>query len=60
MEIESAHIARRKNRKLLRTIVWKLLRFKEKQYIFRKAKLLKGVDVFIKQDYYKDTVEYRK
>ena len=42
VEIERAHRAGRKNRSKPRTIVCKLLRFKDKQNILRKAKLLKG------------------
>ena len=36
------------------------LRFKAKENVLRKAKLLKGTDIFINKDYCKDTVEYRK
>ena len=36
------------------------LRFKAKENVLRKAKLLKGTDIFINEDYCKDTVEYRK
>ena len=42
VEIERAHRAGRKSRSKPRTIVCKLLRFKDKQNILRKAKLLKG------------------
>ena len=42
-----------------RTIVCKLLWFKDKQNILRKAKLLKGTNIFINEDYCLDTVEYR-
>ena len=60
MEIECAHRAGRKNRSKPRTIVCKLLRFKDKQNILRKAKLLKGTNIFINEDYCQDTVEHRK
>ena len=59
VEIERAHRAGRKNRKNPRRIVYKLLRFKDKQNILREAKLLKGTDIFINEDYCQDTVEYR-
>ena len=51
VEIERAHRAGRKNRNKPRTIVCKLLRFKDKQNILRKAKLLKGTNIFINEDY---------
>ena len=38
----------------------KLFLFKDKQNILRKAKLLKGTNIFINEDYWQDTVEYRK
>ena len=60
MEIERAHRAGTKNRSKPRTIVCKLLRFKDKQNILRKAKLLKGTNIFINEDYCQDTVEHRK
>ena len=41
-------------------IVCKLLRFKDKQNILRKEKLLKGTNIFINEDYCEETVEYRK
>ena len=59
VEIERAHRAWRKSRNKPRRIVYKLLRFKDKQNILRKAKLLKGTDIFITEDYCQDTVEYR-
>ena len=60
VEIERAHRAGRKSRNKARTIVCKLLRFKNKQNILRKAKLLKGTNIFISEDYCQETVEYRK
>ena len=60
VEIERAHRAGRKSRNKPRTIVCKLLRFKDKQNILRKAKLLKGTNIFINEDYCLDTLEYRK
>ena len=60
MEIERVHRAGRKSRNKPRTIACKLVRFKGKQNILRKAKLLKGTNIFINEDYCLDTVEYRK
>ena len=60
MGIERAHRAGRKSRSKPRIIVCKLLRFKDKRNIFSKAKLLKGINIFINEDYCQDTVEYRK
>lgn len=60
VEIERAHRAGRRSRNKRWTIFWKVLRFKNKQNILRKGGFLKGADIFIKEDYYKDTVECRK
>ena len=60
VEIERAHRAGRKSRNKPRTIVCKHLRFKDKQNILRKGKLLKGTNVFINEDYCQDTAEYRQ
>ena len=60
VEIERAHRAGRKTRNKGRTIVCKLLQFKDKQRILRKAKLLKGTNIFINEGYCQDSVEYRK
>ena len=60
VEIEQAYRAGRKSRSEPRTIVCKLLRFKDKQNILRKTKLLKGTNIFVNEDYFQDTVEYRK
>ena len=49
VEIERAHRAGRKSRSKLRTIVCKLLRFKDKQNILREAKLLKETNIFINE-----------
>ena len=58
--IEHAHRAGRKSGSNPRTIVCKLIRFKDKQNILRKAKLVKGTNIFIDEDYCQDTVQYRK
>ena len=60
VETEHAYRTGRKSRNKPRTIVCKLLQFKDKQNILRKAKLLKGTNIFINEDYCQDTVEYRK
>ena len=60
VEKECAHRAGRKSRNKPRPIVCKCLRFKNKQKILRNAKLLKGTNTFINEDYCQDTVEYRK
>ena len=60
VEIERVHRAGGKSRSKSRTIVYKLLRFKDKQNILRKGKLLKGTNIFINEDYCQDTVEYRR
>ena len=57
--IEHVHRAGRKSGSNPRTIVYKLIRFKDKQNILRKAKLLKGTNIFIDEDYCQDTVQYR-
>ena len=59
VKIERAHRAERKIRNKQRTIVCKLLRFKDKQNILRKAKLLKRTNIFINEGYCQDTF-YRK
>lgn len=52
-EIGHPHKVGRKNRNKPRTIARKLLQFKDKQNILRKAKLLKGPDIFSNKDYCK-------
>ena len=61
LEIQNAEIERvkrveRKTKNRSRTIVCKLLRFKDKQNILRKAKILKGTDTFINENSCKDRV----
>ena len=60
VETECAHRAGRKSGSKPRTIVCNLLQFKDKQNILRKAKLLKGTNIFINEDYCQDTAECRK
>ena len=59
VEMERAHRAGTKSRSKPRTIVCNCL-FKDKQNILRKAKLLRGTNIFINKDYCQNTVEYRK
>ena len=59
VEIERVHRVGRESRNKPRTIVCKILRFKDKQNILRKANLLKGTDIFINEDDCKDIAEYR-
>ena len=59
VEIERGHGAGRKSSNKPTTIVCKLLRFKDKQNILRKAKILKRTNIFINEDYCQDTVQYR-
>ena len=61
LEIQNAEIERvkrveRKTKNRSRTIVRKFLRFKDKQNILRKAKILKGTDTFINENSCKDRV----
>ena len=57
--IERVDKAGRISRNKRRIIVCKLLRFKDKQNILRKANL-KGTNIFINEDYCQDTVEHTK
>ena len=59
VEIDRAHRAGRKSGSKPRTTVCKLLRFKDKQTILRKAKIPKGTNIFINDDYCQDTVQCR-
>ena len=56
VEIERVKRVERKTKNRSRTIVCKLLRFKDKQNILRKAKILKGTDTFINENSCKDRV----
>ena len=53
-------VKKKNSRNKQRTIAFKLLRFKDKQNILRKAKVLKETDSFINKDYCQDSVEHRK
>ena len=64
IEIECAHRVKRNNRdsntNRPRTIVVKLLRFKDKTEIFQNTNKLKGQNIFINNDFNKETLELRK
>ena len=64
IEIERSHRVKRNNRdnntNRPRTIVVKLLRFKDKAKIFPNANKLKGQNLFINNDFSKATLELRK
>ena len=64
IEIEHAHRVKRDSRdsntNRPRTIVVKLLRFKDKTKIFQNSNKLKGQNIFINNDFSKATLELRK
>ena len=43
-----------------RTIVWKILNYKDKVKILRNAKKLKGKNIFINEDFWQITLDHRK
>ena len=64
IEIDRAHRVKRNSRgsntNRPRTIVVKLLRFKDKTKIFQNANKLKGQNIFINNDFSKATLELRE
>ena len=61
--IERAHRSRSKsnsNNGKPRTIVCKLLNYKQKEEILRKTKKLKGSNIFINEKFCYETIQYRK
>ena len=68
VEIERCHRMKKKNkdqsnnerRSHPRTIVCKLLRFKDKQKIIQNSKKLKNTGIFVCEDFCKDTMDLRK
>ena len=68
VEIERCHRMKNKNkdqsnnerRSRPRTIVCKLLRFKDKQKIIQNSKKLKNTGIFVYEDFCKDTMDLRK
>ena len=53
-------IEQREKAEISREQLFEFLLFEDKQKFLRKAKLLKGTNIFINEDYCQDTVEYRK
>ena len=49
-----------KNKARPRTIVLKLLNFKDKKLILSKSKSLKGTGIYVNEDFAKETLEKRK
>ena len=61
VKIERAHRTKgNKNRDKPRTIVCKLLLYKDKVNIIKNTKKLEGTDFYIYEDFCKQTVEYWK
>ena len=68
VEIERCHPMKNKNkdqsnnerRSRPRTIVCKLLRFKDKQKVIQNSKKLKNTSIFVYVDFCKDTMDLRK
>ena len=64
VQIERAHRSKRSksnsNSGKPRTIVCKLLNYKQKEEILRNAKKLKGSNIFINEDFCYETMQYRK
>ena len=59
MVIERAH--RVKTDKInKRTIVWRILNYKDKVKILRNAKKLKGKNIFMNEDFWQITLDHRK
>lgn len=59
IEIERAHRTGGKKRDKARMIVLKLKSWKDKERILKEAKRLKGTNIFISEDYSKETMEIR-
>ena len=64
VQIERAHRSKRSksnnNSEKPRTIVCKLLNYKQKEEILRNTKKLKGSNIFINEDFCYETMQYRK
>ena len=64
VQIERAHRSKRSksnnNSEKPRTIVCKLLNYKQKEEILRNTKNLKGSNFFINEDFCRETMQYRK
>ena len=60
VKIERVHRAGRTNEEKTRTIVCKLLDYKDKLKIMQNRKKLKGTNIYINEDFSKETREHRK
>ena len=63
MMIERAHISNRnykKDKKLTRTILLRLANFQNKSIILKNESKFKGSDVYINEDFSRETTELRK
>ena len=60
VQIDRAHRTGRKGREYPRTIVAKLSNYKDKEKILKNRKKLKGTDIYINEDFSKETVSHRK
>ena len=60
IEIERAHRTGKQHAEKPRTIVFKLLRYKDKDLILKNGNRLKGSGIFVYEDFAKETVEKRK
>ena len=60
MTIERAHRVGHPNSSNKRTIVAKFASYKTKEHILMEAKKLKGTNIFIYEDFSKDTMKIRK
>ena len=64
VHIERAHCSKRSksnnNNRKPRTIVCKLLNYKQREEILRNTKKLKGKNIFINEDFCYETMQYRK
>ena len=61
IEIDRCHrLSEKKSQNRPRTIICRIVKFKEKQKILKNAVLLKNTGIFIYEDFRKDTMELRK
>ena len=60
MEKKNKDQSNNERRSRPRTIVCKLLRFKDKQKIIQNSKKLKNTGIFVDEDFCKDTMDLRK
>ena len=60
VEIERCHCMGKRKENRPRTIIYRFLRFKDKQKILKNAKKLKNSGIYIYEDFCNDTMELRK